>query len=133
MVRAAKNLMPLTLLANQSFGQTPGLYLGATFNSKTRPWDGGSHVFKLTSEKNQSSRDRSTCRRFCAVQVGKELFIETTGDQLILRTLNDAKSAFAAFYFNDSGGFFETFRRGRGCSIVQRSQGGGVHEADRGR
>ncbi|CAN0338658.1 unnamed protein product, partial [Hapterophycus canaliculatus] len=44
-------------------------------------------------------------------QVGKELFIETTADQLILRTLNDAKSAFAAFYFNDSGGFFETFRR----------------------
>ncbi|CAM9753335.1 unnamed protein product, partial [Ectocarpus sp. 12 AP-2014] len=46
----------------------------------------------------------------CLMKVGKELFIETTGDQLILRTLNDAKSAFAAFYFNDSGGFFETFR-----------------------
>ena len=44
-------------------------------------------------------------------KVGKELFIETTADQLILRTLNDAKSAFAAFYFNESGGFFETFRR----------------------
>lgn len=42
--------------------------------------------------------------------MGKELFIETTADQLILRTLNDAKSAFAAFYFNDAGGFFETFR-----------------------
>ncbi|CAM9760844.1 unnamed protein product, partial [Scytosiphon promiscuus] len=46
----------------------------------------------------------------CLMKVGKELFIETTADQLILRTLNDAKSAFAAFYFNDSGGFFETFR-----------------------
>lgn len=46
-------------------------------------------------------------------QVGKELFIEATVDQLILRTLNDAKSAFAAFYFNDSGGFFESFRRAR--------------------
>lgn len=45
-----------------------------------------------------------------APQVGKELFIEATADQLILRTLNDAKSAFAAFYFNDSGGFFESFR-----------------------
>ncbi|CAM9211288.1 unnamed protein product [Ectocarpus sp. 6 AP-2014] len=57
----------------------------------------------------------------CLMKVGKELFIETTGDQLILRTLNDAKSAFAAFYFNDSGGFFETFRRGwRRCSRVLR-------------
>lgn len=43
--------------------------------------------------------------------MGKELFVEATVDQLILRTLNDAKSAFAAFYFNDAGGFFETFRR----------------------
>lgn len=45
------------------------------------------------------------------LKVGKELFIEATADQLILRTLNDAKSAFAAFYFNDAGGFFESFRR----------------------
>ncbi|CAM9903660.1 unnamed protein product, partial [Choristocarpus tenellus] len=42
----------------------------------------------------------------CLGKVGKELFMETTSDQLILRTLNDSKSAFAAFYFQNTG-FFE--------------------------
>eukprot|EP00903_Cladosiphon_okamuranus_P013829 g12869.t2 len=55
----------------------------------------------------------------CLMKVGKELFIETTADQLILRTLNDAKSAFAAFYFNDSGGFFET------CDVSKQGEGWG--------
>lgn len=63
--------------------------------------------------------------RAFVVKIGKELFIEATADQLVLRTLNDAKSAFSAFYFNDEGGFFETFRHvsegegGRGCCDVR--------------
>ncbi|CAM9637359.1 unnamed protein product [Ascophyllum nodosum] len=59
------------------------------------------------------------CAVQCLMKIGKELFIETTADQLVLRTLNDAKSAFSAFYFNNSGGFFETFR----CSDSRPSQG----------
>jgi len=35
----------------------------------------------------------------CMSKIGKELFIEADGDQLVLRTLNDARSAFTAFYF----------------------------------
>lgn len=36
----------------------------------------------------------------CLSKIGKDLFIEADHDQLVLRTLNDSKSAFSAFYLN---------------------------------
>lgn len=35
----------------------------------------------------------------CLAKIGKELFLEVDENQMVMRTLNDAKSAFSAFYF----------------------------------
>lgn len=35
----------------------------------------------------------------CLAKIGKELFLEVDDNQMVMRTLNDAKSAFSAFYF----------------------------------
>ncbi|CAM9580845.1 unnamed protein product, partial [Phaeothamnion confervicola] len=56
----------------------------------------------------------------CLGKVGKELFLEGTSQRLILRTLNDAKSCFCAFYFVNNG-FFETFS----SEFASQTQGGG--------
>ena len=45
---------------------------------------------------------------FVHPQVGKELLIEGTPDRLVLRTLNDSKSAYAAVFLHRE--FFEHFR-----------------------
>jgi Rad9 len=48
-------------------------------------------------------------------KVGKELVIEGTPDKLVLRTLNDTKSAYAGISF--SQGFFELFRCDAGMEV----------------
>jgi hypothetical protein len=52
----------------------------------------------------------------CLAKVGKEMQLEASGGQLVLRTLNDSRTAFVALYFNEE--FFESFR----CSpsLLQR-------------
>ena len=52
------------------------------------------------------------CAMPCLLQVGKELLIEGTADSLVLRTVNDTRSAYAAVYFG--AGFFEAFRSDAG-------------------
>ncbi|CAM9198955.1 unnamed protein product [Chrysoparadoxa australica] len=51
----------------------------------------------------------------CLGKVGKELCVEAKPKELILRTLNDAKSAYAAFRFHDNG-FFDSFKCEAGSS-----------------
>eukprot|EP00953_Heterococcus_sp_UTEX-ZZ885_P037693 19348-Heterococcus_DN1.PRE.1 len=48
-------------------------------------------------------------------KVGKELVIEGTPDKLVLRTINDTKSAYAMITF--SQGFFELFRCDAGMEV----------------
>ena len=48
----------------------------------------------------------------CLGKVGKELLIEADADRFVLRTLNDAKTAFVKFQFRPA--FFERYSAARG-------------------